>query len=67
MSDTDMNTLSSEIRIQMKNKKILKRKNNGYQIKECQFLTLKMERKALKVQMKDKDSLEGLWLTTLMG
>ena len=50
MSDTDMNTLSSEIRIQMKNKKILKRKNNSYQIKECQFLTLKMERKALKIK-----------------
>ena len=60
MSSLDMNTLTSEIRIQMKNKKkILKRKNNGYQINEGQILTLKMERKALKVQMKNKDSLEG--------
>ena len=60
MSDLDMNTLSSEIRIQMKNKKkILKIKNNGYQINECPILTLKTEPKALKIQMKNKDLLGG--------
>ena len=59
MSDLDMNTLSSEIRIQMKNKKNTENKNNGYQINECQILTLKTEPKALKIQMKNKDLLGG--------